>query len=253
LNDLVSYDRKHNESNNDGNRDGGNDNMSWNCGVEGPTDDPAIEALRNRQVKNFLAVTLLSIGMPMIVMGDEVRRTQGGNNNGYCHDDESTWFDWTALEKHADVHRFVKLLCARRVIRSTEHERHRLTLAELIKRSNKSWHGVKLGQPDWGDSSRSIAFTVELQQDRLLVHLIFNAYWEPLDFELPQKSSGRELQWRRWIDTSLPSPDDIAPWQEAPAARSLPYRAGPRSVVVLYAPLGPAEEATSGARRQANA
>src|SRR5580692_471973 len=106
LNDLVSYNQKHNEANGEGNRDGGNDNRSWNCGVEGPTDDPAIEELRNRQVKNFLTVTLLSFGMPMITMGDEVRRTQHGNNNAYCHNDESVWFDWSSLEEHADVHRF---------------------------------------------------------------------------------------------------------------------------------------------------
>ena len=110
LNDLVSYNQKHNEANGEENRDGANDNKSWNCGVEGPTDDPAIEELRNRQVKNFLTVTLLSLGVPMILMGDEVRRTQGGNNNAYCHDNESNWFDWSLVEKHADVHRFVKLL-----------------------------------------------------------------------------------------------------------------------------------------------
>ena len=112
LNDLVSYDRKHNEANGEDNRDGADDNRSWNCGVEGPTDDPAIERLRNRQVKNFLTVTLLSLGMPMILMGDEVRRTQFGNNNAYCQDNEISWFDWTLVEKHADVHRFVTLLNA---------------------------------------------------------------------------------------------------------------------------------------------
>ena len=106
------YNEKHNEANGEENRDGANDNQSWNCGVEGPTDDPAIEELRNRQVKNFLTVTLLSLGVPMILMGDEVRRTQGGNNNVYCHDNEANWFDWSLLEKHADVHRFVKLLLA---------------------------------------------------------------------------------------------------------------------------------------------
>src|SRR5213079_2002903 len=110
LNDLVSYDGKHNEANGEDNRDGTDDNRSWNCGVEGPTDDPAIEALRNRQVKNFLSVTLLSLGMPMILMGDEVRRTQGGNDNAYCRDDETTWLDWTLMTQHADVHRFVTLL-----------------------------------------------------------------------------------------------------------------------------------------------
>src|SRR6185503_17258010 len=110
LNDLVSYDRKHNESNAEQNRDGGNDNFSWNCGHEGPTDDAAIESLRNRQVKNFLVATMLSVGVPMIVMGDEVRRTQSGNNNAYCHDNPTSWFDWTLLDKHADLHRFARLL-----------------------------------------------------------------------------------------------------------------------------------------------
>src|SRR5262249_33294437 len=113
LNDLVSFNSKHNESNGECNRDGADDNRSWNCGVEGPTDDPAVESLRNRQVKNHLALTLMSIGMPMILMGDEVRRTQGGNNNAYCHDDPSTWFDWSLQEKHADVRRFLSLLAAR--------------------------------------------------------------------------------------------------------------------------------------------
>ena len=126
LNDLVSYNGKHNEANDEGNRDGADDNRSWNCGVEGPTDDPEIEQLRNRQVKNFLAVTLLSIGMPMILMGDEVRRTQGGNNNTYCHDNELNWFDWTLVAKHADVHRFVTLLNERRLLRSVQHEHQRI-------------------------------------------------------------------------------------------------------------------------------
>ena len=119
LNDLVSYDQKHNEVNGEGNRDGADDNRSWNCGVEGPTDDPAIDALRTRQVKNFFTVTLLSAGMPMILMGDEVRRTQGGNNNAYCQDNETSWFDWTLITRRADVHRFVSLLNAS--ARATRH------------------------------------------------------------------------------------------------------------------------------------
>src|SRR5690348_7917107 len=132
LNDLVSYDQKHNEANGEDNRDGANDNRSWNCGVEGPTEDPAVEKLRNRQVKNFLTVTLLSLGMPMILMGDEVRRTQQGNNNAYCLDNESNWLDWTLLRKHPDMHRFVRLLNARRLLRDVTHERQRLSLSELI-------------------------------------------------------------------------------------------------------------------------
>ena len=128
LNDLVSYDHKHNAANGEDNRDGANDNRSWNCGVEGPTDDPAVEQLRNRQVKNLLTVTLLALGMPMILMGDEVRRTQHGNNNAYCQDNETSWFDWTLVAQHADIHRFVTLLNARRLLRDVEHERQRVSL-----------------------------------------------------------------------------------------------------------------------------
>ena len=147
LNDLVSYNQKHNEKNGEQNRDGADDNRSWNCGAEGPTDDPAIEKLRNRQVKNYLTVTMLSLGIPMILMGDEVRHTQQGNNNTYCQDNELNWFDWTRVDKHADVLRFLKLLIERRVLRTTKHERSRLTLAAFIKHAKMAWHGVKLFQP----------------------------------------------------------------------------------------------------------
>jgi glycogen operon protein len=237
LNDLVTYDRKHNEANGEGNRDGADDNRSWNCGAEGPTDDPAVEALRNRQVKNFLAATLLSLGVPMILMGDEVRRTQGGNNNNYCHDDESNWFDWSLVERHADVHRFVKLLLARRLTRDVTHEQQRTSLTEWIASANKAWHGVKLHRPDWAGNSHCVAFGAEVRRERLTVHLILNAYWEPLEFELPPAAAGGG-PWRRWIDTSLPSPQDIIEWQAAPPVTGGTYRAGPRSVVMLYAQTG---------------
>ena len=236
LNDLVSYNEKHNEANGEANRDGANDNRAWNCGVEGPTEDPAIDRLRNRQVKNFMTVTLLSIGVPMILMGDEMRRTQGGNNNAYCQDNEASWLDWTLLKKHADVHRFVKLLTARRLLRGTEHERERMTLTRLIAEANKTWHGPRLSQPDWGDHSHSIAFTVELRQEKLVLHLILNAFWEPLDFELPPLRGEGATAWRRWIDTAQVSPDDIVPWEKAPTVSGLTYRAEARSVVALYTP-----------------
>jgi glycogen operon protein len=235
LNDLVSYNAKHNEANGENNRDGADDNLSWNCGVEGPSDDPSVEKLRNRQVKNFLAATLLSIGMPMILMGDEVRRTQRGNNNAYCQDNESNWFDWTLVTKHADVHRFVTLLNARRTLRDIEHEREGLSLTELIEQANKAWHGVKLGQPDWSRHSHAVAFSAELKKENILFHLIFNAYWEPLEFELPPVRSGGANPWRRWIDTALDSPHDIVPWKTAPLLPGLVYRAESRSVVMLFA------------------
>jgi isoamylase len=233
LNDLLSYDRKHNEANGEDNRDGANDNRSWNCGFEGPTDDPAIERLRNQQAKNLLAVTLLALGLPMILMGDEARRTQRGNNNGYCHDDETSWLDWSLVDRHADLVRFVSLLNARRLLRDVEHERQRESLSEMIRRGDKAWHGVRLGQPDWADHSHSLAFEAVLEGEGLHVYLILNAYWEPLTFELPPARA-----WRRWIDTALDSPQDITPWEAAPALSDPTYRAAARSVVVMFEQIG---------------
>jgi isoamylase len=233
LNDLVSYDHKHNEANGEDNRDGTNDNRSWNCGVEGPTNNPGVEKLRNRQVKNFLTVTMLAVGMPMLLMGDEVRRTQRGNNNAYCQDNETSWFDWTLLAKHADVHRFVTLLNARRVLRDPEPERRRVSLNRLLRGVNLAWHGVKLNQPDWGKCSHSIAFTVEIREEKLLFHVILNAYWEPLDFELPRLDPAGENSWHRWIDTALDFPHDIVEWDRAEPVPGHAYRAESRSVVML--------------------
>jgi glycogen operon protein len=235
LNDLVSYDRKHNLANGEGNRDGTDDNRSWNHGVEGPTSDPQIEVLRNRQCKNFLAATLLSFGLPMITMGDEVRRTQFGNNNAYCQDSETNWFDWTLIEAHADLHRFVRLLCGRRALRDTEAERHRVPLNRLIHDAVKHWHGVKVGEPDWRPVSHSFALETELTPDDPRVYMILNAYWEPLEFELPALRVVDAPAWKRWIDTGLPSPDDIMPWLSAPAVVGPTYRAEARSIVVLFA------------------
>jgi glycogen operon protein len=233
LNDLVSYNNKHNENNGEGNRDGADDNRSWNCGVEGPSTDPAIERLRNRQVKNLLTVNVLALGVPMLCMGDEVRRTQQGNNNAYCHDDETNWFDWTLLLKHADVHRFVKLLLSRRVMRDVDREQRRVSLNQLLANAEHSWNGVKVGQPDWSPGSHSLAFHASRPRQGFSLYLILNAYWEALDFELPVPDSG-EL-WRRWIDTYLDPPNDIVEWNMAPQVSGAMYRAEARSVVVLGA------------------
>ena len=238
INDLVSYQIKHNEENGEHNRDGVDDNRSWNCGVEGPTDDASIEKLRSRQVKNFFAVTMLSAGMPMMLMGDEVRRTQGGNNNAYCQDNETSWFDWTLLAKRADVHRFVTLLNARRVLRDAEPERQRVSLNQLLQQADISWHGVRLYEPDWNHSSHSVAFMARFTKERVSYHVILNAYWEPLEFELPAVANGAR-PWRRWIDTFLDSPHDIVDPERAPSVRGQTYRTEPRSVVVLFANLDP--------------
>ncbi|HZV82595.1 MAG TPA: glycogen debranching protein GlgX, partial [Geobacteraceae bacterium] len=195
LNDLVSYNHKHNEANGEDNRDGSDDNLSWNCGVEGPTDDPVIEALRNRQVKNFLAVNLLALGTPMILMGDEVRRTQGGNNNSYCQDNEIGWFDWGLLAEHGDIHRFVKLLIAARQMRDISLEVPDLTLNELLRQARFEWHGVRMGKPDWGDDSHSIALTIWSLTGRIIFHFMVNAWRDALTFELPHP---RELPGGFW-------------------------------------------------------
>src|SRR5262249_8627116 len=167
LNDLVSYDRKHNEANGEDNRDGADDNRSWNCGVEGATENPEIDRLRTRQVKNFFTVTMLSAGMPMMLMGDEVRRSQRGNNNAYCQDNETSWFDWTLIAKQVGMHRFVALLNKCRVVRDAEHELQRVALSQLIRQTDVTWHGVKLHEPDWSHSSHSIAFTSRLARRRM--------------------------------------------------------------------------------------
>lgn len=233
LNDVVSYDAKHNQDNGEENRDGSNDNLSWNCGVEGPSDDPEIEALRNRQVKNFLALLLLAAGTPMLLMGDEVRRTQLGNNNAYCQDSDISWFDWNLLDRHRDIHRFVQLLNAFRLHRDVVADGTRMTLQQLLERANITWHGVSLGCPDWSEKSHSLAFTIRSLHGHYSLHIMINAFWEPLTFELPTAPEGTRDGWRCCLDTALPSPDDIHPWLEAPLHTERSYRVQARSVVLL--------------------
>ncbi|ABQ25013.1 glycogen debranching protein GlgX [Geotalea uraniireducens] len=235
LNDLVSYNRKHNEANGEENRDGTDLNLSWNCGGEGPSDDPAIEALRNRQVKNFLTVTLLALGAPMLLMGDEVRRTQWGNNNAYCQDNETGWFDWGLLEQHSDVRRFVRLLIDARLKRDLAVEDPDLTLNQLLRQARLEWHGVRLGRPDWGDNSHSIALTTWSLTGRFVFHLMVNAWRESLAFELPLVRKQPGVGWRRWLDTSLASPADIVPLDETPAVEGKTYELPPHSLAVMFA------------------
>jgi isoamylase len=231
MNDLVSYEQKHNEANGEHNRDGHDDNRSFNFGVEGQSLDLAIERARNRQVKNFFTVTLLSLGIPMFTMGDEMRRTQLGNNNAYCQDNEVSWLDWTLLDRHRDVHRFVQLLCARRRQRDADAELRRVPLNELLREAKIAWHGVNAAEPDWSGHSHSLAVSAELEEPGVTVYLAISAYWEALDFALPPPPGGRA--WRRWIDTTRDSPDDIVEWANAQPVTDPIYRVGPRSVVAL--------------------
>jgi glycogen operon protein len=235
LNDLVSYNSKHNEANGEDNRDGSNHDISWNHGAEGPTADARINALRARQVKNFLAITLLSVGAPMLLMGDEMRRTQRGNNNAYCQDNEISWLDWRLLEKHPGLHRFVRELIRLRTHLDLLNNRENKSLSDFLREAEIRWHGLELNRPDWGQDSHSLAVTVQDQSEACLLHIIFNAYREALTFELPPAPDGAGSGWLRLMDTFRPSPEDIFPPAEAPAVSGERYEAQPHSVVLLVA------------------
>ncbi|WP_433970021.1 hypothetical protein [Tunturiibacter gelidiferens] len=179
-------------------------------------------------------MTLLALGVPMVLMGDEVRRTQRGNNNAYSQDNEISWFDWGLVEKHAEIHRFLKLLISRRLLRDIEAELDRKNLEQFLFEANKTWHGVKVGQPDWSPSSHSLAFSAEIPKEKLMFYLAFNSYWEALEFELPFMDLWPQNPWRRWIDTSLDSPADIVEWNAAETVPGLKYSLASHSVVVLF-------------------
>ncbi len=236
LNDQVSYDYKHNHANHEGNKDGQDYNLSWNCGIEGPTDNPTIENLRVRQIKNFFTINLLALSVPMLVMGDEVRRSQLGNNNAYCQDNPISWFDWSMLEKNAEIHRFVRRLIRFRLSLDVFKDDYGLSLAQLLKLARIRWHGVKLNEPDWGVDSHSLAFSIRGRS--AIFHIILNAFWEALEFDISPLPSGAKTVWKRVIDTSLDSPDDFCGWKRAPDVLGMKYKAGPRSVVVLVVERG---------------
>jgi glycogen operon protein len=232
LNDAVSYDGKHNEANGEFNRDGNNDNMSWNCGVEGPTDDPNINALRERQIKNFAAILLLSQGVPMILMGDEVRRTQKGNNNAYCQNNDISWFDWALVEKNSGLLRFWKRLIDFRKRHASLRRRAFFTgKANERGLTDITWHGCKLNAAGWDDANaRALAYTLGGFNAEEDIHVLLNTYWEPLDFDLPPLPARR---WHLAADTAQSAPLDAAePGQEKPVTASS-FRAQGRSVVVL--------------------
>jgi glycogen operon protein len=237
LADLVSYDRKHNEANAEHNRDGRDDNASWNCGSEGPTPDPGVRALRSRQQRNFLTLLLLAQGTPMLLAGDELGRTQGGNNNAYCHDNAISWVDWRGLDRERELLRFVKALIAFRRAHPVLRQGDFLTGEPrgLLNRPDVMWHGVQLGQPDWGESARALAMHLageHAAEPDCDVYLAANAWQEDLVFALPAPPPG--THWLRVVDTGEVSPHDIAaPGEETrlPDQTRISVRA--RSCVVL--------------------
>jgi len=183
----------------------------------------------------------------MLLMGDEVRRTQRGNNNAFCQDNDVTWFDWTLLEKHPGIHRFVKLLNAIRQRRDVlaEESLNKLSLNQLLQRAEIEWHGVRLNLPDWRHDSHSLAFTLRSLRTRFYLHMMLNAYFEPLTFELPDVIEESHEHWRRCIDTALESPQDISLLPEARPIEQSTYLVQPRSVVLLALWLEPESIRTS--------
>ena len=233
LNDLVSYSERHNLENGEDGRDGHATTHSFNHGVEGPTDDPEIERLRRRQIKNFLAILFLSQGTPMLLAGDEMARTQRGNNNAYCQDNDTSWVDWRRLDQYAEIHRFTKAMIAFRKAHPGLRRRKYLIGwdGRAAVTTRVRWHGVELDQPDWSESSRTLALTLTRAADDVALHIVLNAHDAPLSFAVPPSSSRR--RWWRAIDTAQASPADaLAPGEEILHHGSR-YLVDGRSVVVL--------------------
>ncbi|MFM2479475.1 glycogen debranching protein GlgX [Celerinatantimonas sp. MCCC 1A17872] len=233
LRDLVSYNHKHNAANGEDNRDGDNHNLSFNFGVEGPTNNRQIRQIRERQIKNFFTIMLMSLGTPMINMGDEIGRTQWGNNNAYCQDTPNNWLDWSLVKQNAGLLRFVRQLIEFRFLTPALDQYIHHPLSSILNDSQIKWHGVKANQPDWSDDSHTIALSYNLPYREENLYLAVNAYWEPLDFELPQLSTGKH--WRQVINTALAPPDDIYSYQSAKCVESNVMHLAPRSVLVLIA------------------
>ncbi len=241
LADLVSYNYKHNKANGEDSRDGCDYNCSWNCGHEGPADQPGlipaysaieIEALRRRQIRNFASLLLLSRGVPMLLAGDEFGRTQQGNNNAYCQDNELSWIDWSLVEQNADLLRFFRLLMQFR--KNHPALAHGLTDTPESDPVSVTWHGVEPETPDWSFESRSLALQLSDTTDKKQrdIYVVANSYWELLEFKLPYLKGNQ--RWHRVIDTTLESPRDIAePGEEPVINPRSSYKVGPRSVVVL--------------------
>jgi glycogen operon protein len=243
LRDLYSYNEKHNLANGEENRDGANDNYCWNCGVEGETDDPAINTLRSRLQRNAMALLFLSQGVPMLSMGDELGRTQNGNNNAYCHDEEWNWLDWTPEKEGgsaAGLKRFVSLMADFRRRHSQLHRSEYFTGLDTqgCGYPDIGWHGVKPREPDWGTQSRSLAFMIagdmscDFGPEADFIYVAFNMWHEALSFGLPKLPSG--MRWRQVADTGRPSPDDfLEPGSEQLIADQSLVTLTERSVIVL--------------------
>jgi isoamylase len=232
MNDLVSYNHKHNHANGEDNRDGHNDNHSWNCGHEGPTKEPFVNKIRDKQVKNFMTLLMISQGTPMLLMGDEVRRSQQGNNNAYCQDNPISWFDWKQVKQQEDFLGFMRSLIKFNLSSPYFQEEVYWNLNGHESGTSIQYHGIHLHQPDWADHSHVLAFTLTNPDYDHTLHVMVNAFYESLAFECPFED---EQQWRMVINTANPAGADFYPFDEAPLIRAKVVRVAQRSIVVLKA------------------
>jgi glycogen operon protein len=234
MKDLVSYNYKHNEANGENSRDGIDDNDSWNCGVEGETSNKAIEKFRIKQMKNFATILLLSKGVPMILSGDEVGRTQRGNNNAYCQDNELNWFDWTLPETNKELFRYFKLMIKFRK-NNNQLTNGNFFTGQLKNKQFKDieWHGCKLNLPGFNDpNSRVLAFTIaSTNKNENNIHVIINMEDGELDFEIPELMDGKS--WKRFVDTALEYPNEIVEHGEEETIKNKSYSVNAHSIVIL--------------------
>ena len=240
LKDMASYDYKHNEANAENNNDGSNDNYSWNCGWEGETDDAGINQLRIKQIKNAVALLLVSQGTPMILAGDEMGNTQWGNNNAYCQDNEISWIDWNLLDKNQEIFEFFRKMIAFRnahpVLRNGMHLQNRDYIGSGY--ADISWHGTKAWHTDWSATSRTMAFMLCGRHakcgkvDDNTVYVAMNMHWQMHGFELPKLS--HSMSWHVFANTdALPPHDAWEIGQEKKLENQEEFLVGPRSVVIL--------------------
>ena len=226
LNDLVSYKQKHNDENGEYSRDGSDANYSDNCGVEGPSDDPAVEGMRNRLIKTFLLTLFISRGIPMLLGGDEFRRTQRGNNNAYCQDNEVSWFDWSLVEKHKEIHRFTRGMIAFRRAHSALRKEVFYTEADI------KWFAPNGATTDWMDRRQKSFACLILGQSEPDLFLMFNADSRSVDFSIPALP-GSQI-WRMAVDTARAAPDDLYEAGNEPSMQGqISFRVEPRSSAIL--------------------
>ncbi len=219
LEDLVSYNEKHNWENGENNRDGSDENFSWNCGVEGPSNDANILALRARLKRNYLTILFLAQGVPMLLGGDEFGRTQKGNNNAYCQDNEISWVNWQLAEQNQDFLRFVRLLIQFRQKHETFHRKH-FHVQTLDGIPEMSWHGLKVGQPDWSEDSKwlGLLYSTFPKTGDPDFYLMFNADASAKRFELPKPRDG--FRWHLLLNTYNQPPKDIFEEENAPLLKN---------------------------------